>query len=71
MIESQQLDNPAESLDSECGTEIKVILCLVMLILSFVVKIALFSLSQTTKSRILQIIFLLQLKDAIGRAKNQ
>ena len=71
MIESQQLDNPAESLDSDCGTEIKVILCLVMLILSFVVKIALFSLSQTTKSRILQIIFLLQLKDAIGRAKNQ
>ena len=71
MIESQQLDNPAESLDSDCGTEIKVILCLVMLILSFVVKIALFSLSQITKSRILQIIFLLQLKDAIGRAKNQ
>ena len=71
MIESQQLDNPAESLDSDCGTEIKVILCLVMLILSFVVKIALFSLSQTTKSQILQIIFLLQLKDAIGRAKNQ
>ena len=32
MIESQQLDNPAESLDSDCGTEIKVILCLVMLI---------------------------------------
>ena len=32
MIESQQLDNPAESLDSDCGTEIKVILCLVMFI---------------------------------------
>ena len=71
MIESQQLDNPAESLDSDCGTEIKVILCLVMLILSFVVKIALFSLSQTTKSHILQIMFLLQLKDGIGRAKTQ